>query len=68
MADDVSDDPPRAIRKFNTCFNALDRHVAEGRADQAALIFDSPVTGFKRTYTYRELLDETAPLRASSTA
>ena len=42
----------------NTCFNALDRHVAGGRADQAALIYDSPVTGTQRTYTYRELLDE----------
>ena len=30
---------------LNTCFNALDRHVAAGRADQAALIYDSPVTG-----------------------
>jgi len=31
--------------ELNTCFNALDRHVARGRADQAALIYDSPVTG-----------------------
>ena len=44
--------------EINTCFNALDRHVASGRADQAALIYDSPVTGTQRTYTYRELLDE----------
>jgi len=46
--------------ELNTCANALDRHVAGGRADQPALIYDSPVTGTKRTYTYRELLDETA--------
>ncbi|MET0699057.1 MAG: propionyl-CoA synthetase [Mycobacterium sp.] len=46
--------------ELNTCYNALDRHVAEGRADQAALIYDSPVTGTKRTYSYREMLDETA--------
>ncbi|MBI3213999.1 MAG: propionyl-CoA synthetase [Mycobacterium sp.] len=46
--------------ELNTSVNALDRHVAEGRADQAALIYDSPVTDTKRTYTYRELLDETA--------
>jgi propionyl-CoA synthetase len=46
--------------ELNTCANALDRHVHEGRGDQAALIYDSPVTGTKRTYTYRELLDETA--------
>jgi propionyl-CoA synthetase len=46
--------------ELNTCENALDRHVEQGRAEQAALIYDSPVTGTKRTYTYRELRDETA--------
>ncbi|AMO63111.1 acyl-CoA synthetase/AMP-acid ligase [Mycolicibacterium phlei] len=46
--------------ELNTCANALDRHVEGGRADQAALIYDSPVTDTKRTYTYRELLDATA--------
>ena len=46
--------------EMNTCANALDRHVEGGRGDQAALIYDSPVTGSTRTYTYRELLDETA--------
>ena len=45
---------------MNTCHNMLDRHVAEGRGDQAALIYDSPVTGTLRTYSYRELLDLTA--------
>lgn len=45
---------------LNTCFNALDRHVAHGRADQAALIYDSPVTGTQRTYTYARLLEEVA--------
>jgi propionyl-CoA synthetase len=45
---------------MNTCFNALDRHVRSGRGDQAALIYDSPVTGTQRTYTYSELLDEVA--------
>ncbi len=45
---------------LNTCFNALDRHVIEGRADQAALIYDSPVTGSQRTFSYAELLDLTA--------
>jgi propionyl-CoA synthetase len=44
--------------ELNTCFNALDRHVAGGRAEQAALIYDSPVTGMQRTFTYRELLGE----------
>ena len=46
--------------ELNTCANALDRHVEAGRGDQAALIYDSPVTGTQRTFTYRELLDETA--------
>ncbi|GAB3673895.1 AMP-binding protein [Angustibacter aerolatus] len=46
--------------RLNTCFNALDRHVIAGRADQPALIHDSPVTGTVRTITYAELLDRTA--------
>jgi propionyl-CoA synthetase len=45
---------------LNTCFNAVDRHVARGRGDQAALIYDSPVTGVTRRYSYAELLDEVA--------
>jgi propionyl-CoA synthetase len=45
---------------LNTCFNAVDRHVRDGRANQAALIYDSPVTGSQRTITYRQLLDEVA--------
>lgn len=48
--------------KLNTCYNALDRHVANGRAEQAALIYDSPVTDTKKTYSYQELLDEVAKL------
>jgi propionyl-CoA synthetase len=46
--------------ELNTCHNAVDRHVAAGRGDQPALIYDSPVTGTVRTYTYRELRDEVA--------
>jgi propionyl-CoA synthetase len=46
--------------ELNTCHNALDRHVDGGRGDQAALIYDSPVTGTKATHTYRELRDEVA--------
>jgi propionyl-CoA synthetase len=45
---------------INTCYNALDRHVEGGRAEQAAVIYDSPVTGVARSYTYRELRDLTA--------
>jgi propionyl-CoA synthetase len=46
--------------RLNTCHNALDRHVDGGRADQAALIYDSPLTQSLRTLTYRELRDDTA--------
>ena len=41
--------------RLNTCYNALDRHVERGRADQPALIYDSPVTGTTATFTFREL-------------
>ncbi len=44
----------------NTCYNALDRHVEQGRGNQPALIYDSPVTGIIKTFSYRELLDEVA--------
>jgi len=44
----------------NTCFNAVDRHVEAGRGDQAALIYDSPVTGTVATYSYAELQDRVA--------
>lgn len=46
--------------KLNTCFNALDRHVENGRADQVALIYDSPVTDTIKRFSYRELRDLTA--------
>ncbi len=45
---------------LNTCYNALDRHVVRGRADQPALIYDSPVTATVRSYSYAELLEEVA--------
>jgi len=45
---------------LNTCHNAVDRHVLGGRGDQVALVYDSPVTGVVRRYTYRELRDEVA--------
>ncbi|MCW8819314.1 MAG: propionyl-CoA synthetase, partial [Ignavibacteriaceae bacterium] len=44
----------------NTCYNALDRHVDEGRGNDIAVIYDSPVTGTKKSFTYRELRDEVA--------
>ena len=45
---------------LNTCYNAVDRHVAAGRGGQAALIHDSPVTGTVRTLTYAELQQDVA--------
>jgi len=44
--------------ELNTCYNALDFHVENGRANQPALIYDSPVTNTIRTFTYEELLDQ----------
>src|SRR4051794_9811921 len=44
----------------NTCYNLLDVHVENGRGDQLALIYDSPVTNTVRSYTYHELLHEVA--------
>ncbi|MEV5607196.1 propionyl-CoA synthetase [Streptomyces sp. NPDC052225] len=46
--------------ELNVCRNALDRHVEAGRGEQAALVYDSPVTGARRTYTYAELRDQVA--------
>lgn len=47
---------------LNTCFNALDLHIEQGRAQQLALIFDSPVTNTIRRFTYQQLRDEVARL------
>src|ERR1700723_4618375 len=48
----------------NTCYNALDRHVAGGRADQLALIHDSPLAGTVTKFTYAQLLHEVQTLAA----
>ena len=44
--------------ELNTCYNAVDYQVKEGRGDQVAIIYDSPVTDTVRKITYREFLDE----------
>jgi propionyl-CoA synthetase len=44
----------------NTCYNALDIHVENGKGDRTALIYDSPVTGKIQTFTYQELLSDVA--------
>ncbi len=46
--------------RLNTCYNAVDRHVENGRADQAAIIYDSPVTNSQRTISYAELQRQVA--------
>lgn len=46
--------------ELNLCHAALDHHVDQGRGDQPAIYWDSPVTGGKRTLTYREMRDEVA--------
>jgi propionyl-CoA synthetase len=46
--------------RINTCYNALDRHVEQGRGEQPALIYDSPVTGTVARLSYRELRDRVA--------
>jgi propionyl-CoA synthetase len=45
---------------INTCYNALDRHIEQGRGEQPALIYDSPVSGTVARYSYRELRDRVA--------
>ncbi|WP_342078551.1 propionyl-CoA synthetase [Yoonia sp. SS1-5] len=51
-----------ADAKVNTCYNAVDRHVENGRADQVAIIYDSPITGTKSKITYAELKTKVATL------
>lgn len=48
--------------EVNACYNAVDRHVENGRADQTAIIYDSPITHTKREITFRELQDRVASL------
>src|SRR5262245_32028915 len=43
--------------EVNTCWNSVDRHVAAGKGEQAALIYDSPVTNTIKSFSFRELKD-----------
>ena len=52
----------------NTCYNAIDRHVKDGRGKQAAIIYDSPVTNTNRTISYDELLDQVSRLAGAMAA
>ena len=53
---------------LNTCFNCVDRHVLAGRGEQAALIWDSPMTGRIETFTYRQMQSRTAKLAGALAA
>lgn len=46
--------------KMNTCYNAVDRHVENGKGDHVAIIYDSPVTNTIKKITYKELQDQVA--------
>lgn len=46
--------------ELNTCYNALDRHVENGRGGETALEYDSAMLGVQRSYSYEELRDEVA--------
>lgn len=54
--------------EMNTCYNAVDRHVENGRGAQDAIIYDSPVTGVKRKITYAELQESVARLAGALAA
>lgn len=46
--------------QLNTCFNAVDRHVRDGRGEQVAIYYDSPVTGMREAISYQDLKDRVA--------
>lgn len=54
--------------ELNTCYNCLDRHVENGRGEQAALIWDSPMTGQVKTFTYSDLLGRVEKLAGALSA
>ena len=57
-----------ADAQVNGCYNAVDRHVENGRADQTAIIHDSPITGTKQTITFAELQTRVAALAGALVA
>ena len=46
----------------NTCYNALDIHIDQGRGEKIALIYDSPITGNKKQFTYKDLKEKVSNL------
>ncbi|KEJ88105.1 propionyl-CoA synthetase [Sulfitobacter donghicola] len=57
-----------ADAKVNSCYNAVDRHVENGRADQVAVIYDSPITGAKEKITFADLQTRVAGLAGALVA
>jgi len=53
--------------EVNTCYNAVDRHVLNGKGDQKAIIYDSPMTGTKYSITFSELLEKVSVLAGALT-
>ena len=51
-----------ADRTLNTAFNCLDLHCQDGRSQQTAIIYDSPVSGVKQRITYGELLEQVSKM------
>ncbi len=69
----LDDDNPPFYRWYpdgvtNACYNALDIHIEQGRGDQLALIYDSPVADVKAQFTYSELLDQVSLLAGALVA
>ena len=48
----------------NTCFNAIDKQIADGRGEQNAIIYDSPMTGSQKKFTYNDMLSEVSAMAA----
>ena len=42
----------------NTCYNAIDLHIENGKGEKTAIIYDSPITGTKKSFTYNELKEK----------
>ncbi len=72
--DKVLDDSNKPFYKWfaggmlNTCYNAVDRHVENGRGDQAAIIYDSPVTDTKASISYAELQEKVSKIAGAMAA
>ncbi|HKK30911.1 MAG TPA: propionyl-CoA synthetase [Alphaproteobacteria bacterium] len=62
ILDDRNPQHPRWFTggETNACYNGIDRHVEAGRGEQAAMIYDSPITGTIKSLSFREMRDQVA--------